>query len=177
MALFNFDVVKRAIGDVGAQLRKLREEREHAMRQREDLQSLPLAKGDFQALLESWVDRQGAGFVERLQTGAGHYLKNPLSTIPENPKAPCQPIWILTATRNPEDMITHVGLEGNLFALMAPALKQGIRAVVDEMDFSQAGPERSERLQIIEALDAKIVELDNQEKALLEAAESAGVRL
>jgi hypothetical protein len=70
MALFNFDVVKRAISDTGAELKKLRASRELAMRQREDLQSLPLAKADFQALLESWVDRQGAGFAERLQVGA-----------------------------------------------------------------------------------------------------------
>ena len=115
MALFDFDVVKRAIGDVGAQLKKLRQEREDAMRAREDLQSLPLAKADFQALLEAWIDRQGAGFVERLQTGAAYYLRNPMAALPENVKAPVHPMAVLTACRNPQDMATVAGLEANLF--------------------------------------------------------------
>lgn len=45
------------------------------------------------------------------------------------------------------------------------------------MDFSKAGPPWAERQQMIEALDAKIIELDNREKELLEAAEAAGIRL
>lgn len=177
MALFNFDVVKRAIGDVGGQLRKLRSERETAMKQREDLESMPLAKADFQALLESWVDRQGAGFVERLQVGAAYYLRNPMAALPESVKAPAHPMAVLTACRNPQDMATVGGLEANLFALLGPSIKQGLKVVLDEMDFSEAGPPRAERLATIEALDAKIIELDSQEKELLEAAEAAGVRL
>ena len=177
MALFNFDVVKRAISDTGKELKKLREARELAMRQREDLQSLPLAKADFQALLEAWIDRQGAGFAERLQTGAAYYLRNPLAVVPESAKAPAHPMAILTACRNPQDMATVGGMEGNLFYVLAPAIKEGIRRALEEMDFAEAGPPRAERLATIEALDAKIVELDRQEKELLEAAEAAGVRL
>ena len=177
MALFNFDVVKRAIGDVGAQLKKLRQEREDAMRAREDLQSLPLNRDDFQALLESWVERQGAGFVERLKVGSAYYLRNPMAALPESPKAQAHPMAVLTACRNPQDMATIAGLEANLFYVLAPAIKEGIRRALDEMDFADAGPPRAERLQTIEALDAKIVELDRQEKELLEAAEAAGVRL
>jgi len=177
MALFDFSLVKRAIGDVGAQLKKLRQEREDAMRAREDLQSLPLGKADFQALLESWVDRQGAGFVERLQVGAAYYLRNPMAALPENVKAPVHPMAVLTACKNAQDMATIGGLECNLFALLGPSIKQGLKVVLDEMDFNSAGPPRAERLQTIEALDAKIIELDRQEQELLEAAESAGVRL
>ena len=177
MALFNFDALKRTIVDAGAQLKKLREERELAMRQREDLQSLPIAKTDFQALLESWVDKQGAGFVERLKTGAAYYLRNPMAALPENVKAPTHPMSVLTACRNPQDMATIAGLESNLFYVLAPAIKEGIRRALDEMDFAEAGPPRAERLATIEALDAKIVQLDEQEKELLEAAEAAGVRL
>ena len=177
MALFDFSLVKRAIGDVGAQLKKLREERELAMRAREDLQSLPLAREDFQALLESWIDRQGAGFLERLQVGAAYYLRNPMAALPENVKAPAHPMAVLTACRNPQDMATIAGLEANLFYVLAPAIKEGIRRALDEMDFADAGPPRAERLATIEALDAKIIELDSQEKELLEAAEAAGVRL
>jgi hypothetical protein len=177
MALFNFDVVKRAIGDVGAQIRKLRQEREDAMRAREDLQSLPLNRADYQALLENWIDRQGSGFAERLKTGSNFYLRNPLSTIPEDPKAQAHPMSILTACKNPQDTVTPVGLEANLFYVLAPAIKEGIRRAVDEMDFADAGPGRVERLQTIEALDTKIIELDRQETELVEAAEAAGVRL
>ena len=176
MALLNFDVVKRAIGDVGAQLKKLREERELAMRAREDLQSLPLDRDDFQALLESWVDRQGAGFAERLKVGSAYYLKNPMAALPENVKAPTHPMAVLTACRNPQDAATVAGLEANLF-FVPPAIKEGIRRALDEMDFAEAGPPRAERLRTIEALDAKIIELDRQERELLEAAEAAGVRL
>ena len=140
MALFNFDVVKRAIGDVGAQLKKLRQERELAMRQREDLQSLPLSKADFQALLESWVDRRGAGFAERLKVGSAYYLRNPMAALPENVKAPVHPMSVLTACRNPKDMATVAGLESNLFYVLAPAIKEGIRRALDEMDFAEAGP-------------------------------------
>jgi hypothetical protein len=179
MALFNFnfDVVKRAIGDVGAQLKKLRQEREDAMRAREDLQSLPLAKADFQQLLENWVDRQGSGFAERLETGAVFYLRNPMADLPANPKSPMHPVRVLTACRSPEDMATPAGLEANLFYVLAPQIKEGIRRALDEMDFSQAGPPRAERVEMIQALDAKIIQLDAQEKELLEAAEAAGVRL
>jgi hypothetical protein len=178
VALFNFDVVKRAIADAGAQLKKLRQEREDAMRAREDLQSLPLAKADFQALLDAWVDRQGADFVERLQTGAAYYLRNPMAGLPENAKAPAHPMAILTAVKNPQDTATVGGLECNLFFVLAPQIKEGIRRALDEMDFADSGPPRAERLQTIEALDAKIIELDRQEKELVEAAEAAGgVRL
>lgn len=179
MALFNFDfnAVKSAIGTAGAQLKKLRQEREDAMRAREDLQSLPLAKADFQALLENWVDRQAAGFVERLQTGTAYYLRNPMAALPESVKAPTHPMAVLTACRNPQDMATVAGLEANLFALLGPSIKQGLKVVLDEMDFADAGPPRAERIAMIQALDAKIVELDDQEKALVEAAEAAGVRL
>lgn len=174
---FDFNAVKSAIGTAGAQLKKLREERELAMRAREDLQSLPLAKADFQALLESWVDRQGAGFVERLQVGAAYYLRNPMAALPENVKAPTHPMAVLTACRNPQDMATIAGLESNLFYVLAPAIKEGIRRALDEMDFIDAGPPRVERIATIEALDAKITELDDQERSLIEAAEAAGVRL
>jgi hypothetical protein len=177
MALFNFDVFKRAVADVGAELRKVRSEREDAMRQREDVQSLPLSKGDFQALLEGYVDRQGAGFAERLATGANFYLRNPMAALPENVKAPTHPMAILTACRNPQDMATIGGLEANLFYVLAPAIKEGIRRALDEKDFADAGPPRTERLAMIEALDAKIIALDSQEKELVEAAEAAGVRL
>jgi hypothetical protein len=177
MALFNFDVVKRALGDLGSQLETLRKTREDAMRKREDLQSLPLARDDFQKLLEDWIDRQGAGYVERLQTGTNFYLRNPMAALPESSKSPAHPMAILTACRNPQDMATVGGLECNLFALLGPAIKQGLKVVLDEMDFADAGPPRAERLQMIEALDAQIVELDRQETELLEAAEQAGVRL
>jgi hypothetical protein len=176
--VFNFDIVKRAIGDVGAQLKKLRAEREDAMRQREDLQSLPLARADYQELLENWIDRQGAGFKERLQTATTYYLRNPMAAaLPENPKAPVHPLAILTACKNSGDMATIGGLECNLFYVLAPQIKEGIRRALDEMDFADAGPPRAERLQMIEALDAKIIACDEQEKELVEAAEASGLRL
>jgi hypothetical protein len=174
---FNFDVIRRALGDVAAQLRTLRQEREDAMRAREDLQSLPLVRADFEALFFAWVDRQGAGFAERLRTGGTFYLRNPMAALPESAKVPVHPLAILTACKNPQDMATVAGLECNLFYVLAPAIKEGIRRALDEMDFADAGPPRAERLQMIEALDAKIIELDRQEKELVEAAEASGLRL
>jgi hypothetical protein len=72
---------------------------------------------------------------------------------------------------------TPAGLADNLFFVLAPQIKEGLRRAVDEMDFSSAGPSRAERIAMIEALDQKIIALDRQETELVEAAEQAGVRL
>jgi hypothetical protein len=175
--MFDFLKVKQTIADVGAEVRKLRQERETAMRAREDLQSLPLNRDDFQALLENWVDRQAIGFSERLQTGAAFYMRNPMTDIPKDTKAPAHPMAILTAVRNPQDMATVGGLECNLFALLGPSIKQGLKAVLDEMDFSEAGPARAERIATIAALDARIIALDEEERGLVEEAEKAGLKI
>lgn len=174
---FNFDVFKRALGDVSAQLKNMRASRELAMRQREDLQSLPLAKSDYLATLDAWIDRQSAGFAQRLETGSAHYRRNPLTAVPEDTKAPCPPIRILTATKNPEDTATPIGVEFNLYALLGPQIKTALRNIVNEMNFDGAGPPRAERLQMIAALDARIDAIDKQEQELIEQAGAAGVKL
>jgi hypothetical protein len=100
-----------------------------------------------------------------------------MAVLPENVKAPVHPVKLLTAVPDPNGMATVGGLEANLFYVLAPQIKEAIRRALDQMDFAEAGPSRAQRVEMIEALDAKIVELDSQEKELLEAAESAGVRL
>ena len=104
-------------------------------------------------------------------------MRNPMAALPEKVKAPTHPLAVLTAVADPNGMATVGGLESNLFYVLAPAIKEGIRRALDEMDFTTAGPPRAERLAMIEALDAKIIELDRQETELVEAAEAAGVRL
>ncbi len=175
--MFDFLRIRQTIADVGAELKKLRAEREALLQRREDLESAPLDRLDQLALIDAWIDRKGADFPSRLRTGVAYYSRHPLSVLPENPKQAAQPLAVLTATGSPDAAATLSTLEASLCFVLADELKQGARRAADSWDFTDAGPPRVERVEEIAKIDKRIAELDKQEMSLVEEAEKAGLRL
>lgn len=174
--MIDFFAIRKTIADLGEQVRKLHDEREHLQRQREDMESLPLAKADLLTLLDDWVDRQAASFPERLATGCAFYLRNPLAELPKS-KEQGKPLAVLGATSNPADIPGVGTLESSLFFVLGGAIKQGLRPAVEAMDLGEEGPPRAERLAMLEAIDARINALDDQERELREQAAQSGLVL
>ncbi len=175
--MFDFGLIRKSIADVGAEVAKLRSERETLLRRREDLESAPACKEDMVALLDAWVDRQGATFPKKLEVGVSYYRRHALDALPEDPKAPTHPMAVLTAVLDPNATATIGSLEASLFFVLRDLFKKAAREAVENWDFTDAGPPRTERLELIEAIDKRIAELDKQEMSLVEEAEQSGLRL
>ena len=175
--MLDFLKIKQTIADLAAELQTLRSEREALLQKREDLEGAPACKEDLLNLLDSWIDRQGADFPQKLQTGVSHYMRHALLHLPESRKAAAHPVAILTATVDPNTMATLASFEASLFYLLGNEIKSRFRAAIETWDFSAAGPLRSERLETIAAIDKRIDELDVQEQALISQAEESGLRL
>lgn len=174
--VFDFLKIKQTISDLGKEIKRLRAERETLLRHREDLENAPPCREDIIDLVDAWVDKQSEGFAERLQQGLAYYLRHPLQTLPEQ-KGEGRGLAILTAVKDPNAVATLKQVEANLFALLGDLVKTGLRRAVDQMDFTDCGPLRAERLKLIQAIDAKVDALDAQEKELTEQAHSAGLRV
>jgi len=175
--MFDFLKIKQTIADLGAEVAKLRGEREALLRKREDLESSPACKADLLQLLDAWVDRQGSTFPKKLETGASYYRRHALAELPESQKAAAHPMALLTAVADPNAAATIGGLECSLFYVLGDEIKRGIHQAVEAMDFSDSGPPRAERVELIAAIDKRIDEIDKAEMELVEQAEKAGLRL
>lgn len=177
MALFDFARVRQTIQDLADALKKLRAEREELLQKREELEGAPACKADVLALVDAWVDRQGSDFPAKLQNGLSYYLRHGLVSLPEDRKAATHPLSVLTAVRDQNAMATLASLEFSLFFVLRDEIRMGVRRAVEQLDFSNSGPPRAERLETIAAIDARIDELDTQERELIEQAEQSGLRL
>ena len=177
MALFDFAKVKQTISALAAELKSLRAEREALLQKREELEGQPACKSDLLQLLDDWIDRRAEDFPKRLEVGVNYYIRHPLLSLPENRKAAVHPMRVLNAALNPDAMATIDTLESSLFYVLSSQIKAGVRQAIEQLDFTVAGPPRSERLETIEAIDARIDELDKQERELIEQAEASGLKL
>ncbi len=177
MALFDFARVKQTIEDLSGELKKLRSEREALLQRREDLEAAPICKPDLLELLDAWVDRQGSTFPKKLEAGVNYYRRHALAALPSNIKEAARPMAVLSAVAEPNAMATIGSLECSLFYVLGDEIKRGLRVALETLDFTDAGPPRAERLELIAAIDKRIAELDKQEMSLVEEAEKAGLRL
>jgi hypothetical protein len=175
--MFDFLKIKQTISDLGAELKKLRAEREGLMRDREDLQAAPICQSDLLELIDAWIDRRAADFPKRLEAGIDYYRRHALVSLPEDKKTPAHPLATLTAVSDPNAQATLGTLESSLFFVLRGPIKAGLREAVATMDFSDCGRPRAERLEMIAAIDKRIGEIDAQELELVEQAEKAGLRL
>jgi hypothetical protein len=175
--MFDFAKIRQTITSLAGELKKLRSEREALLQKREELEAQPTCKADLLQLLDTWIDRQGADFPARLESGLNYYRRHPLASLPENPKAAATPMGVLTAVRDPNAMATLQTLEASLFFVLRDQIRSGVRQAVESMDFSDCGPSRAERVETIKAIDARIDELDKQEAELIEQAEQSGLKL
>jgi hypothetical protein len=175
--MFDFAKIRQAVTSVAGELAKLRGEREQLFQARETLEGQPACREDLLQLLDDWIARQGADFPARLESGLNYYRRHPLASLPENPKAAATPVGVLTAVRDPNAMATLQTLEASLFFVLRDQIRSGVRQAVETMDFTAAGPPRAERIETIKAIDARIDELDSQEKELIEQAEQSGLKL
>jgi hypothetical protein len=175
--MFDFAKIRQTITSLAGELKKLRSEREALLQKREELEGAPACKEDVLALMDAWVDRQGSDFPAKLQNGLNYYLRHALVTLPEDKKAATQPMSVLTAVRDQNAMATLASLEFSLFFVLRDQIKAGLRQAVEQLDFTASGPPRSERLETLKAIDARIDELDKQERELIEQAEQSGLKL
>lgn len=175
--MFDFAKIRQTITSLAGELKKLRAERETLLQKREELEGQPTCKADMLELLDAWIDRRGADFPEKLQAGLSYYRRHPLASLPESRKAPTQPMAILTAVVDPNGMATLTGFEASLFYVLGDPIKKAMRQAVEQLDFAGAGPPRAERLETLKAIDARIDELDKQERELIEQAEQSGLKL
>ena len=177
MALFDFTKVKATISALAGELKSLRAERERLMRDREDLEAAPICQSDLLQLIDDWVDRRAADFPKRLETGLSYYRRHALVSLPEDKKTPAHPLATLTAVVDANATATLGTFESSLFFVLRDPIKAGLREAVATMDFSDCGRPRAERIETIKAIDARIDELDTQERELVEQAEQSGLKL
>jgi hypothetical protein len=175
--MFDFAKIRQTITSLAGELKKLRSEREALLQKREELEAQPCCKEDLLATLDTWIDRRGADFPAKLEAGINYYRRHPLATLPESPKAAASPLAVLTAVANPNGMATLQSLENSLFFVLRDQIRSGVHAAIESLDFSDCGPPRVERLETIKAIDARIDELDAQERELVEQAEQSGLKL
>ena len=71
-------------------------------------------------------------------------------------------------------MATLGSFESCLFFVLRDPIKAGLREAVETMDFTTRARRAAERIETIKAIDARIDELDTQERELVEQAEQAG---
>lgn len=175
--MFDFAKIRQTITSLAGELKKLRAEREALLQKREELEGAPTCKSDLLQLLDAWINRRAQDFPKKLEAGIAYYSRHPLVCLPENVKAAATPVGVLTAVANPNEMATVHSVEASLFYLLGDQIKSGVRQAVEQLDFSAAGPPRSERLETLKAIDARIDELDKQERELIEQAEQSGLKL
>jgi hypothetical protein len=177
MAVFDFGKVKATISALASELTSLRSEREALLQKREELEGAPACKADLLQLLDAWIDRRGADFPAKLETGVSYYFRHPLACLPESIKAPTTPMAVLAAVVDPNGMATLTSFEASLFFVLRDSIKAGVRQAVESMDFTAAGPPRVERLESIAEIDARINALDKMEEELVSQAEASGLRV
>jgi hypothetical protein len=175
--MFDFAKIRQTITSLAGELKKLRGQRETLLQKREELEGAPACKTDLLELLDAWIDRRAQDFPAKLEAGVNYYRRHPLASLPESRKAPTTPMAILTAVVGPTEMATLPGLEASLFFVLRDQIKAGVRQAVEQLDFTAAGPPRTERLEMIAAIDKRIGEIDAQELELVEQAEQSGLKL
>ena len=175
--MFDFLKIKQTIASLAAELQKLRAERETLLQKREELEAQPICKRDLLELIDDFIDRRGADFPSKLETGLSFYMRHPLATLPKDKKTPGHPMAVLSAVADANGMATLQSLESSMFYVLRDHIKHGVHTAVEQLDFSGAGPPRAERLETIKAIDARVDAIDKLEQSLTEEAEKAGLKI
>lgn len=169
---FNFGKFRKAVSDLSAELATLRTEIEAAKRRREDLETLPLAKGCAIRALHAMVDAEAGEYLADLRRMLEPVVRRPLTDF-------CGPNLrpdLLAAPPTGNHMVKRPGR--GVLAFMAAEIKEAIARAVESMEWpEEVGPPPAARRAEIEELDRKIAELEAREQNLLGQADAAGIIL
>ena len=161
----DFPSLGQAIAQLGDAIQSRMAQREALAQERDRVAALPLARTDLIAAIDAWID-----------SVRPHYLKHLQEVLAPRSRRADRPL--------PESRHGDFGLLGDAFkigpfpvlALLGPQIKDALAGMIKELDLpdSEALP-AGERLELLEALDSKIEEIDVEIAALHQQAESAGL--
>jgi len=161
----DFSALSNAVAALGDAIQSRMAKREALAQERDRVAALPLARTDLIAAVDSWIDSVKPLYAEHLKG-----IIAPRSRRADRPL--------------PEARHGDFGILGDAFkvgpfpvlALLGPQIKDALAGMIKELDLpdSEALP-AGERLELLEALDSKIEEIDVEIAALHQQAESAGL--
>lgn len=171
--MFDFNLFKKSIGDLTAQIRKVREEIETLKQRRDLLVMAPPTKADMVAILQKRIDALGEGYPERLVKSLQPWMGANATEIYQQPLG-----FLLAGQFNTMGQVGDASnLVGGLAYLLRDQFKQGIARAIDAANWPEGSVSLAEREKEIKKLDEKIGQLEGEDKRLQMMAAEAGIIL
>lgn len=172
------DSIRKALGDVAAEVRQTERQVEELKQQREWLESAPLPREEFEAKLCRLIDMlaerdldRGKGFPWKMRKHVDGLIHRPLWEAD-----PAK--WDLFAL-NPTNANQH-GVTGEVLTwYLRDLLYDGVKRAVAAMEYpdAEAGPPLAEREQRIPQIDAEIEQLEARVAEVRAEADRAGIQI
>lgn len=180
--MFDFNMIRKGLGALKSELAGLERQIEDLRRQREEVEDMPLPRGDFADLIVGAIDVAAGGFEKRLHevviprikmdrsriAAQGHRLANELLSAG---------VGINVGEHYPAPS-GGMGL-GALWFLLGDEIRPRLRqTILDMTDYpTEVGLPLADRPAALEKLDKEIEKLEAREAKLLAEAEKAGLRV
>lgn len=181
MGMFNFDSIKRSLGDYSSNLRKVREEIEKIEREIEETMLAPLDRRDADEALLSWVEAEGGKYREEL---AAQFARLPAAVLAHTDGSKLasvlntKPITTLAVPLEGGAVVanlTPVAHQRLLCGLFPDLILEVMRGELDRRKWEPGAIRQVEKEKRVLQLEGKLKDLKEQEAKMVQIADSLGV--